>query len=515
MTAEAAGRLSTTDEVVLAMLPGLLALGVCFGWGTPVNALWSLPTALVAHRLARGARQPARELRRALPGALVLAIALPPAAPWWLVAGAAVMAASVDRGTRVPGVPRLNPAMAALAVALLLFPVESTRWIAPGGPAPLPPEPLGLREALHAALGLLLAERLDGFTMATPLELLRRDDSHTIAELQALYPQFGNLGALGWDWAALGFLAGGGYLAWRRIVPWQAPAGMLGTLLLLAASLDDGSSASPGPALLHVLGGGTAFAACFVLTEPRGAPRGARGRLLSGALVGVLVFVLRQSGVFADGIAFAVLATNALASALAAREAEADARLLKRRAGAVLLCGCCLLAGWHGLPPGAGADPADAEASLASVVAGAAESEAEPFAVQDSLLLGYDEPRRAWRIRREGRTVAVLLPVRAPQGYAGPIELLVGIDSGGALTGVRVLAQHETPGIGDAIDAANSRWLAGFRGMRAARTDGISGATVSSGAVNAAVAGALRHFAINRATLVDGPATPVARETSP
>jgi len=514
----------TTDMLVLAMLPGLLALSVYFGWGTVVNLLWAIPAALLARRLLAVPRDrawSAQAARAVLPGALVLAIALPPASPAWLVAAAAALAIAVRRLTQGTALPRFNPAMAALAIAWLAFPQEATRWLAPAGPEPLPTTPLGLLDALRAAFGLLSPARLDGYTMATPLEILRRDGSHTVAELRVLHAQFGTLAARGWDSAGLAFLAGGAYLAWRRVLHWQAGAGMLGALLLAAALFDDGSSASPGPPLLHLLGGGTLFAACFVLTEPHGAPRSARGRLWFGALVGVLSFALRQGGAFADGIAFAVLAANAAVALTGTHGAQPTDNGRPsagpwRAALAALLGAAWLAAGWQGArhmgsPVAAGVT----DTALRELLGGAPPAQIERIEVLDTILLGYRDARPAWRVRTQGRVQVLVLPVRTREGYAGPIELLVGIDRDGVLTGVRVVAHDETPGIGAAIADADSQWIASFRGRRAPPLDGLSGATLSAQAVNAAVARALRHFGIHRATLLEDPQPARAKDTSP
>jgi len=68
--------------------------------------------------------------------------------------------------------------------------------------------------------------------------------------------------------------------------------------------------------------------------------------------------------------------------------------------------------------------------------------------------------------RRNGRPVAVVLsPVIAPDGYNGPIRLIVGVRADGHLAGVRVLSQKETPGLGDKIDPRKSDWITRFAGL--------------------------------------------------
>ena len=136
--------------------------------------------------------------------------------------------------------------------------------------------------------------------------------------------------------------------------------------------------------------------------------------------------------------------------------------------------------------------------------------------VADRQLLGYANPRLAHIARRAGRAEIVILPVRAPNGYGGAIELLVGVDREGVLSAVRVLSHHETSGLGDAIELRNSRWILSFDGKSlhdpepeswavrkdAGAFDQFTGATVTPRAVTAAVKRALQYFSANRTRLL-------------
>lgn len=123
--------------------------------------------------------------------------------------------------------------------------------------------------------------------------------------------------------------------------------------------------------------------------------------------------------------------------------------------------------------------------------------------------LGYTQPRSAWRARLRGQPVALVLPVVAPDGYSGRIELLVGINADGTLAGVRTLSHKETPGLGDAIELGKSDWILSFTGKSltqpathswAVRKDGgdfdqFTGATITPRAVVRAVHRALGWYA--------------------
>jgi electron transport complex protein RnfG len=126
---------------------------------------------------------------------------------------------------------------------------------------------------------------------------------------------------------------------------------------------------------------------------------------------------------------------------------------------------------------------------------------ADTLLLRDPELLGSDQPLVAHRVRRSGATVAVLLNIVAPDGYAGPIRLLVAVDDAGRVLGVRVLEHRETPGLGDVIEERRSDWIHGFDGRSlgdpprdrwAVRRDGgdfdqFTGATVTPRAVVGAV----------------------------
>lgn len=121
----------------------------------------------------------------------------------------------------------------------------------------------------------------------------------------------------------------------------------------------------------------------------------------------------------------------------------------------------------------------------------------------------------AYRARLNGEPSAVVLTVIAPDGYSGPIKLLVGVYADGRLAGVRVVSHRETPGLGDAIDTRRSDWILGFEGKSlqspsasewSVERDGgafdqFTGATITPRAVVKAVKRTLIYFEAHRDTL--------------
>lgn len=124
-----------------------------------------------------------------------------------------------------------------------------------------------------------------------------------------------------------------------------------------------------------------------------------------------------------------------------------------------------------------------------------------------------------YRLYREGDPVAAAFVVSAPGGYAGPIRLLIGIEYSGVLSGVRVIAHRETPGLGDRIESSKSDWLMQFDGKSLGSPprdrwtvkrdggafDALTGATITPRAVVGAVRDTLIYFEANRDALFAAP----------
>jgi len=113
-----------------------------------------------------------------------------------------------------------------------------------------------------------------------------------------------------------------------------------------------------------------------------------------------------------------------------------------------------------------------------------------------------------YRVYAEGAPVAALFVVSARDGYAGPIRILVGIDTMGVVTGVHVLEHRETPGLGDRVDSTKSDWVKQFNGHSlldpeptgwAIKGDGgqydqLTGASVTPRAIIKAIKETLLYF---------------------
>jgi len=141
--------------------------------------------------------------------------------------------------------------------------------------------------------------------------------------------------------------------------------------------------------------------------------------------------------------------------------------------------------------------------------------------IEDETFFRHPEPVTVFRARMDGRPVAVMMIVTAPDGYNGDIRFLAGIDASGKVLGVRIISHRETPGLGDPIDVEKSDWILGFNDKSldnpdtngwAVKRDGgefdqFTGATISPRAVVRAVHNTLIYFQANMQQLFDTPAT--------
>ena len=300
---------SRTQRVMLlvlaATLPGVVVLTWLYGAGTLINLAWACLAALGFEAAILKLRQrPVGFFLRdgsVLVTAVLLALALPPYSPWWLTliaTGCAVVFGKQLYGGL--GQNPFNPAMIGYVVVLISFPVEMTTWPVPHS--------VGLGAGLQHILGI--ASLPDGWTQATALDVLKVNKSLTIDELWS-NPAFGHFGGIGSEVVNLAFLAGGLFLLHKRLFSWHAPVGMLAALVLMSLVFWNGSgSDSNGSPLFHLLSGATMLGAFFIVTDPVSGATSPRGRLIFGAGVGILVYVIRAWGGYPDGVAFGVLLMN-------------------------------------------------------------------------------------------------------------------------------------------------------------------------------------------------------------
>ena len=162
------------------------------------------------------------------------------------------------------------------------------------------------------------------------------------------------------------------------------------------------------------------------------------------------------------------------------------------------------------------AEERDLQASLAEVLpAGFADNEL----LKDTISLTGDDgkPVTIYRARKAGSITGAVFQT-VGRGYGGEMIVLIGVDAKGTLLGARVIRHKETPGLGDKIELAKSKWIRGFEGKSlelppadqwAVKKDGgvfdqFAGATITPRAVVKAVKEGMSFYAAHRDEILEG-----------
>ena len=192
-------------DVLIALLPALLAGTILFGPRCLLLTAVSIAAAVLAEALWNKLTrqyQTVGDLSAAVTG-LLLALTLPATVPYWMAAVGAVFAIVVVKGAFGGlGQNIFNPALAARALLLLLFPAAMTRFAAPGASVPLD---LGSADVVTAATPLhsMVMPALPG---ASLLDMF-----------------LGNIGGCIGEVSALALLIGGAYLVARGVIKLRIP----------------------------------------------------------------------------------------------------------------------------------------------------------------------------------------------------------------------------------------------------------------------------------------------------
>ena len=268
-------------DVVLALLPAL-AVGV---WVLGIRALAVVLVSAVSAVAAEWLYSLVTKTRNtiadgsALVTGVLLAMTLPHTVPLWLPAVGSVFAiVFVKALCGGLGQNIFNPALAARALLLLVFPVSLTRF-----------------------------EGIDGVTSATPLHHMVMP---ALPEESLLDMFLGNCpGSIG-ELSAIALLLGGAYLVLRKVISPRIPLAYLGTVAVVTLIFHK-TDAPIQWMLYSLLSGGVMLGAIFMATDYATSPVTAKGQIIFGMGCGVLTVVFRYFGLFPEGVTYAILLMNA------------------------------------------------------------------------------------------------------------------------------------------------------------------------------------------------------------
>lgn len=146
---------------------------------------------------------------------------------------------------------------------------------------------------------------LDSTAGATPLALLAEDK--TAVSLQDLF--LGNVGGAIGETCSVALLIGGIYLLVKKVISWHIPVAFIGTTFLFSLALHEFDFMF---ALSLVLSGGLLIGAIFMATDYVTSPTTPLGKLIFGIGAGLITVLIREWGIYPEGVSFAILIMNIL-----------------------------------------------------------------------------------------------------------------------------------------------------------------------------------------------------------
>ncbi len=302
-------------RVLLALIPGIALYVWYFGPAILVSitlaSITALATEAVMLKLRNRPIKPFLSDNTALLTAWLLALSIPPLAPWWMVVVGTAFAIAVSKHLYGGlGNNPFNPAMIGYAVLIISFPAHMTHWLTP---YPVGDIAMSFIQQMNYMFNGELPRglTLDAITMATPLDTLKTQ-LHlglSVSEIRNM-PIYGRLAGKGSEMVAIGFAIGGLYLLFTRIISWHLPLIYLGTLFAVAGIFHLVDPAHYATPLFHWFSGAAMIGAFFIITDPITSPTTAKGKMIFAAGAGIFTYLIRVFGGFPDGMAFATLLMN-------------------------------------------------------------------------------------------------------------------------------------------------------------------------------------------------------------
>lgn len=277
---------SIMRDVIIALLPATV-----FGfWNFGVKAIINTVICILVCVLCEYAWQKlmhkkvaVSDLSAALTG-LLLALNLPPEAPFWLpVIGGAFAIIVVKQVFGGLGQNFMNPALGARCFLLISFAGIMTDFSYQG-----------------------FGRSFDAATSATPLAALKAGEAVNVKAM-FLGTTAGTIG----ETSAVLLLIGGIYLIARKVISWKIPVCYIVTLGLFVL-LFGGHGFDLQYLAAHLCGGGLMLGAFFMATDYVTSPITPKGQIVFSILLGILTGIFRLFGGSAEGVSYAIIFCNLL-----------------------------------------------------------------------------------------------------------------------------------------------------------------------------------------------------------
>jgi electron transport complex protein RnfD len=309
----------TMTLVMLALVPATAYGLYTYGWPAIILFTTAIVSALVFEVISLViARKPIVRFvsdGSAILTAWLLAMSLPPWAPWWVAVLGSAMAIVVGKhvfgglGQNV-----FNPAMVGRVVLLLSFPLEMTSFV--------DPLPLFSTDAPTFIQGMQIvfgSTNIDAYTGATILDSVKTAVGQGGVVSDGIAGQYDltawligdNAGSLA-EGADILLLLGGIMLVFTRVIQWFIPVSTLVSIAVISTAFNLIDPATYPDASVHLFTGSAVLGAFFIATDPVTSPTSPKGQLFFGAMLGVLIYLIRTWAQYPEGMSFAILLMNAI-----------------------------------------------------------------------------------------------------------------------------------------------------------------------------------------------------------
>lgn len=292
------------QDVLIALAPSMLVAVYFYG----LSAIKLLLVAVIAcmgaefliQKYLMRTKVTVTDLSAAVTGVL-LALNLPPTAPWWVIVMGSVVAIGVAKMTFGGlGHNIFNPALVGRVFLLISFPVVMTDWTVPSS---------------------WFRPGVDAVTGATPLALIKEGlaQGQTVEQILSANPDltygqmlFARAGGSAGEASALAIILGFVYLLIRRVIRPHIPVTIILTVAVMSGIfwlIDPSQYTDP---LFNILTGGVLLGSVFMATDYVTSPMTAKGMVIYGIGIGIITVLIRFFGSYPEGVSFAILIMNSI-----------------------------------------------------------------------------------------------------------------------------------------------------------------------------------------------------------
>ena len=291
---------SLMQDVVIALLPSVLVTVLFYGWSAVAILASSVVFCVLLEYLITRylLKKPSTigDMSAVVTG-IILALNLPPTAPWWVAMIGAIVAIGVTKMTFGGlGQNVFNPAITGRVFLLISFPAIMTTW---GGAKGF----IGGADAVSGAtpLGIVKEGLMQGQTLQQIFDL------HDFSYTQML---FVNIGGSAGEISAIAIIIGFIYLLARKVIRPYITLSILVTVAVFSGIfwlIDPSQYTDP---LFNLLTGGVLLGSVFMATDYVTSPMSDKGGIIFGVGIGIITMLIRYFGSYPEGMSFAILIMN-------------------------------------------------------------------------------------------------------------------------------------------------------------------------------------------------------------